>query len=105
MRRPLDWPERFGTNSAVIHRKRCSALKGLQSRPLESLLSPPDVVQPRGYPPPDPGHKGVPPLWNPDQRIASLGTSKPEPCRPWHPCPTVRRLESRRRPRLAGLAG
>ena len=87
-----------GTNSAVIHRKRCSALKGLQSRPLESLLSPPDVVRPRGCPPPDPGHKGVPPLWNPDQRTASLGTRKPEPCRPWHPCPTVRRLDSRQRP-------
>ena len=48
MRRPFDWPERFGANSAVIHRKRCSALKGLQSRPLESLLSPPDAVRPRG---------------------------------------------------------
>jgi hypothetical protein len=47
------------------------------------------------YPPPDPGYKGVPPLWNPDQRTASLGTRKPEPCRPWHPCPTMRRLESR----------
>lgn len=48
MRRPRHGPELFGANSAVIHRKRCSALKGLQSRPLESLLSPPDVVRPRG---------------------------------------------------------
>lgn len=48
MRRPRHGPELLWANSAVIHRKRCSALKGLQSRPLESLLSPPDVVRPRG---------------------------------------------------------
>ena len=66
--------------------------RGLKRRPLGTRLSPPDVVRPRGCPPPDPGHKGVPPLWNPDQRTASLGTCKPELCRPWHPCPTVRQL-------------
>ncbi len=31
----------------------------------------------KGLSAPDPGHKGVPPLWNPDQRTASLGTGKP----------------------------
>ena len=86
-------PSEKATNSAVIHRKRCSALNGLKRRPLESLLSPPDAVRPRGCPPPDPGHKGVPPLWNPDQRTPSLGTGRrgkfpltpPRPLRPKRP--------------------
>jgi hypothetical protein len=29
---------------------------------------------------------------------------KPKPCRPWHPCPTVRRWESRQRSSHPGLA-
>ena len=63
-----------GTNSAVIHRKRCSALKGLQSRPLESLLHS-GRGRPAGVFTPETPTQRRAALWNPAQREAS----------PWNP--------------------
>ena len=59
-----------GTNSAVIHRKRCSELKGLQSRPLESLLHSGNA-RPAGGPPETPTQRRAV-LWNPAQRLPPL---------------------------------
>jgi hypothetical protein len=96
-------PSEKATNSAVIHRKRCSALKGLQSRPLESLLHSGRRPPGRGFTP-EPRRKGVPPCGNLPKGKHPLGTPHTGACRPCHPCPTVRRLESRQRSGTAGLA-
>jgi hypothetical protein len=60
-----------GTNSAVIHRKRCSALKGLQSRPLESLLHS-GRARPAGVFTPETPTQRRAALWNPAQRLPPL---------------------------------
>jgi len=48
--------------------------------------------------------KGVPPCGIRPRGSIPLEPRRPGTCRPWHPRPTVRRLESRQRAGLAGLA-